>query len=508
MRRSSIPRYAGRRCTLHLLVLFLVASGTAHAAAQTEIVINIPAFKLYLYQNGVPVKTYPIGVGQVVKPSQLGETKIINRVFHPTYYPPDWYAKGLQPIPPGPDNPVGTRWLGLGFQGYGIHGTNDPSSIGTAASSGCIRMYNHDVEELADLVRVGTVVRFVYDTIQAWRDPVSGNELILVHKDLYRQGTNTLDAALKELEEIGGARGVDRWTLGAILDEAAAEARPVPRSVPLTLNGERLSINAVHYGGQLLLPLEPLAEILNMTVTRSSREVAGAFAVGGMIVPGSFAIGSRAFAPVEAAAEGFGLVVQRAGSEGVALRSVELVDRGRRPMAVRTHVLRDWLLLPVQELAAQLGVDVRWEKEREAVVIDGKPVFGAFIIENRAYLPHDRIAELLGVRITWSPELALAMLETAEVRMTESGRTTMSGQGFVYGADVYVPLRMITDQLRYTLGWNQATQTAFVQGMPIRGVVRDGRIYASVRALRDVVPSLDYRWNEEEFDLTLVIGGR
>jgi hypothetical protein len=61
-------------------------------------------------------------------------------------------------IPPGPDNPVGTRWVGLNQKGYGIHGTNEPGSIGKARSHGCIRMRNHDIEQFFTMVSVGDTV--------------------------------------------------------------------------------------------------------------------------------------------------------------------------------------------------------------------------------------------------------------------------------------------------------------------------------------------------------------
>ena len=188
----------GERLIRWFKILLIVAlavvlpGGGQTNAAQMEIVINLPAFSLYLYRDGVVVETYPIGIGSTVNPSQLGTTAIINEVHFPTYYPPDWYRKGLEPIPPGPDNPVGTRWLGLGFKGYGIHGTNQPWTIGTAASAGCIRMNNADVEALAELVGVGVPVTFMYETIETWRDPLSHRPLIRVYKDIYRQGTNHL----------------------------------------------------------------------------------------------------------------------------------------------------------------------------------------------------------------------------------------------------------------------------------------------------------------------------
>ena len=127
---------------------------TDKPAAETErrIVISIPDHKLALVENGRVVKVYPVAVGRQVTPSPTGIFYIANRVKNPTYYRP-----GVV-IPPGPRNPVGTRWMGLSKPGYGIHGTNEPGSIGHAASHGCVRMRNRDVEDLFSRVRIGDVV--------------------------------------------------------------------------------------------------------------------------------------------------------------------------------------------------------------------------------------------------------------------------------------------------------------------------------------------------------------
>jgi lipoprotein-anchoring transpeptidase ErfK/SrfK len=95
------------------------------------------------------VKVYPVAVGAQRSPSPTGAFEIVTRVPKPTFYHP-----GIV-IPPGPRNPLGTRWIGLNRKGYGIHGTNDPRSIGRRVSHGCIRMRNRDVEELFELVTVG-----------------------------------------------------------------------------------------------------------------------------------------------------------------------------------------------------------------------------------------------------------------------------------------------------------------------------------------------------------------
>jgi lipoprotein-anchoring transpeptidase ErfK/SrfK len=122
-----------------------------------RIVVSIPDCKLALVENGRVVKIYRVAVGAQVSPRPSGEFKITQRLVEPTYYAP-----GVV-IPPGKDNPLGTRWLGLSRKGFGIHGTNQPGSVGRRASHGCIRMRNRDMEELFELVRAGDVVELHAD---------------------------------------------------------------------------------------------------------------------------------------------------------------------------------------------------------------------------------------------------------------------------------------------------------------------------------------------------------
>jgi lipoprotein-anchoring transpeptidase ErfK/SrfK len=75
-------------------------------------------------------------------------------------------------VPPGKGNPLGTRWIGISKKGYGIHGTNSPKSIGRAASLGCIRLRNEDVEELFEMVSVGDAVELRGETLLAAGVPV------------------------------------------------------------------------------------------------------------------------------------------------------------------------------------------------------------------------------------------------------------------------------------------------------------------------------------------------
>lgn len=243
------------RKTIIVLLLCLALCWTGLVQAQApdrEIVVNIPGLTLYLYERGVVIKEYPISIGTELKPSQLGETTIINKVSDPTYYPPRWWERGLSPIPPGPNNPVGTRWLGLGFPSYGIHGTNNPDSIGTAASSGCIRMRNSDVEELAALVRVGTPVKLVYHTVLFGEDPMFGNKTITIYPDIYGQEVtrSQLEAGLKTR----GWENVFWPALDLIVADAKGRAESLPLTVPLYFNGEPLEMLGVKVAGRYYVP--------------------------------------------------------------------------------------------------------------------------------------------------------------------------------------------------------------------------------------------------------------
>jgi L,D-transpeptidase ErfK/SrfK len=139
-----------------VVAIMVLAAARVHAQEQPEtvrqIVVSLTDRKMALIENGQVKKTYAVAVGKKSTPSPTGTFKVVRRVSNPTYY-----HEG-QVIEPGPENPVGTRWIGLDKKGYGIHGTNAPRSIGKAASHGCIRMAKKDLEELFEIVRAGDVV--------------------------------------------------------------------------------------------------------------------------------------------------------------------------------------------------------------------------------------------------------------------------------------------------------------------------------------------------------------
>ena len=124
-----------------------------------RIVVHLNRFRVDLIRDGKKVFSAPIAIGMPAHPTPTGTYEIIAKIKNPTWVPPNSpWAAGLEPIPPGVNNPLGTRWIGTSAPNIGFHATPADYSIGHAASHGCMRMHRPDVERLYDLVRVGTPV--------------------------------------------------------------------------------------------------------------------------------------------------------------------------------------------------------------------------------------------------------------------------------------------------------------------------------------------------------------
>jgi lipoprotein-anchoring transpeptidase ErfK/SrfK len=149
----------GTRAPLTLLTHPIAPKRTA-ASFGPVIVITRATNTLRLFDGTRLVRTFSVATGQAIYPTPTGIWHIMDKQRDPWWYPPTTsaWAKGLKPVPPGPSNPLGTRWMGLDAPGVGIHGTDAPASIGYSASHGCVRMQVPDAEWLFTHVHVGTPV--------------------------------------------------------------------------------------------------------------------------------------------------------------------------------------------------------------------------------------------------------------------------------------------------------------------------------------------------------------
>jgi lipoprotein-anchoring transpeptidase ErfK/SrfK len=144
------------------LTLLAVKPTLTRANFGPVIVIHRGENRLFLYRGMRYWRFFEVATGQQAYPTPLGRFTIVVKWKNPWWYPPPSpWAQGQKPIPPGPGNPLGTRWMGLSAPGVGIHGTPDAGSIGYSVSHGCIRMRIPDAEWLFTRIQIGTTVFIV-----------------------------------------------------------------------------------------------------------------------------------------------------------------------------------------------------------------------------------------------------------------------------------------------------------------------------------------------------------
>ena len=150
------------------IVVVDTGGGQAAKAERVEVDKKRQTVELFDKSNAL-IGFFPATIGSEEKPSPSGTLKVTEIDHNPTYrYNPDYHFKGVHArkpfiIRPGPNNPVGTVWINLSADGYGIHGTPSPGTVSKAQSHGCVRLTNWDAERVADSVAKGTKVTFIDD---------------------------------------------------------------------------------------------------------------------------------------------------------------------------------------------------------------------------------------------------------------------------------------------------------------------------------------------------------
>ncbi|MCC6923953.1 MAG: L,D-transpeptidase family protein [Nitrosomonas sp.] len=226
-------------------------------APREGIVINLAAMRLFYYP---PVKqgelqrviTHPVGIGRLNWKTPEGITRITAKTENPVWIPTPSihkeYARNGNPlpavVPPGPDNPMGTHVMRLGWPAYAIHGTNKPPSIGMRGSFGCIRMYPEDIASIFQHVPVGTPVRVVNQPrLFGWRGDALYLQTYPILEDDKRNHGQRLSALLKAARAVIKAQINARPHAeinAALLDEAVQH----PRATPIPVTQQKITLAA------------------------------------------------------------------------------------------------------------------------------------------------------------------------------------------------------------------------------------------------------------------------
>ncbi len=331
-------------------LLVLPTQHVAPLAAANGIVINLPERNLYLYRNGHVVKVYPIAIGMTDWRTPTGSFRIAEKRVNPTWFPPKW-AEAEKPVPPGPDNPLGDRWMGLSIHGYGLHATNAPMTIGRFASHGCMRMYPEHAHELFNTVSIGTPVKIIYQLVSLGYDPRTGIVYLAHHPDPYEHGDPTVGQVRNLLARYGLADVADL--------EAIAKALEKPRGIPIPVVGSEVKVTVD--GGPVHFALAPISAGTDWLVPASTlaQALGGRAGIG---LGGNAALLSRG---------GFRIAYARNGDTAV-------VNGTQVRLETPMRTVLGCPLVPIRATATALGATVNWDPDGKTISISDSRVPSQF----------------------------------------------------------------------------------------------------------------------------------
>jgi L,D-transpeptidase ErfK/SrfK len=199
-------------------------------ATAEGLVINLPELRMYDFTAAGAPAVYAIAIGVVDWPTPTGSFRLGPRRADPVWYVPD-SIRAERPelpatVPPGPANPLGSHWITIGSTTYGIHGTNNPWSIGRLSTHGCVRLYEDTMRDVFERVPGGTPLRIVYQTLKLG---ARGGRLYLeAHPDWYAREPRAYEELQLRLMVLRLQGRVEEGIDPARLARVASEARGVP----------------------------------------------------------------------------------------------------------------------------------------------------------------------------------------------------------------------------------------------------------------------------------------
>lgn len=200
---------------------------------QLGITINLAEFRLYLVwkdSGQTRVRIYPIGLGREGWATPEGDYRVTSIIDSPVWTIPaalrQENSERSPVVVPGPDNPLGSHWIGLSADGYGIHGTNRPYGVGRRVSHGCIRLYPQGIIDLVDKIGQGTPVKIIYQPIKV------GRQADVLYLEVHADYLERVDDSMKEIQRQMTTLG---WPLPVVNTETCLRILQEARGIPLIL---------------------------------------------------------------------------------------------------------------------------------------------------------------------------------------------------------------------------------------------------------------------------------
>ena len=397
----------------YLVVLFMLLMTNVYAElpnlVSPSIIINLPSRMLELYSGNTFIKEYPVAIGKTSTPTPIGQFTIIDMEKNPTWIP---FGRDLV-VPSGPENPLGYRWMGF-FELYGIHGTNEPWTVGQVVSNGCIRMREESAEELFEVVKKGTPIKINYDRIKV-KINSAGQASLGVYPDVYNRKVVTLWEVNAKLAE-AGLQGLTNTKLLLKIIRDEADRQVFLGSVHnIKVNKKLLPERAITIGDSRYVPAWAIAKALNSNIMWD--EKAQLVWQGKRSIPGVVK-GEIIYINEENSKELFyGNVVFNEKENCVEINVLMTMINGKL-FDHDVEVVEGILALPIFPLADSLGKVVSYEPGAKDLMLQGQKV-PIHLIGDQPYIQINKINQYMKADLFWDQQKNVIEITYPGQEMTE-----------------------------------------------------------------------------------------
>ena len=244
-----------------LCVSNCVGVEAAQDTTEERITINLASRILTFWRNGKKVTMYPIAVGKQETQTPIGDFSVIEMEVNPEWVDPKDTKKKVES---GEDNPLGYRWMGF-YGRYGIHGTNNPESIGGYVSNGCIRLKEENAEELYEMTDIGTPVEIDYERVVIERIP-DGRIAYYIYPDGYNRQYLDVTTVKKALAAFGVADLVSDADIREKIDASDGQPTFLSSAYRVEINNLWVSGMAVKLETGIYVPVASISAVTKQSV--------------------------------------------------------------------------------------------------------------------------------------------------------------------------------------------------------------------------------------------------
>lgn len=423
---------------------------TAVAAPRNEIRLNIPNLTLRYYENGKLLRVYPVAAGRSSSRTPLGNYSVTNKAKNPTWFPPN----SRPPVPPGPRNPLGRRWIGF-KPSYGIHGNNNPNSIGSFVSMGCVRLYNFHVEELYDKINIGLPVKVTYETIRVGR---KSKPYIVVYPDIYGLNKNSKCRIQKKLNENGISISQEKFS--NLMNKVNNKPVIFASGYVVTLNGEVITSDVVKNQNGFYVNKSDIENSLNTHIDSSKPlfqekyiHIDEVFNIDGL---------SKKINSQEERIDISGFITTING---------KIISGTRQGNQGNVYV-------PIREISNKLGFQLTWNQKASIPCLNGMPV-NSTVISGRSYLNYTDLEKKLNCKLFFDGKkgiINICKLIACVNNKKIDGAKLIAGK-------VCLPVRKVADVLGYNVNWEKNKVVS--NNVELSGITIGQTFYSNVEKIAE-----------------------